>query len=631
MCGFAGILSRTEVDRAVVARMGQRLVHRGPDDAGTVYLDTATGRYARSNGRDARELSADLALTFRRLKIIDLSKRGAQPMSNADGSLWIVFNGEVYNYIELRAELEAAGRRFRSQSDTEVLLAVYEAYGTAGLQRLNGMFAAAIWDQRNRHLVLLRDRLGIKPLYYSWAGQELVFGSEIKALLCHPKTTRALDPFALSEYLTFHFPLQNRTLFKDIYMLEPGTYALCDGGWLQTFSYWRMTFGSSPHRSVDEAAEALRPVLKTVLNRQTRSDVPLGTYLSGGMDTGAISALVAPTLKPLHTFTCGFNTGGMVGLETYFDERADAAALAQQLGTVHHEEEVESSDLVTLTPEVVWHLEDPRVGISHQIYKLARLVRQSVTVILSGTGGDELFAGYPWRYTPIIGVTDPKVFAKRFYDVWARICTDELREQLLSSQVQQRLSGWTPRQSFQQELEIYIGDGPLHAALAFEARNFMQGVVLVDDKLTMAHSVEGRVPLLDNELVDFVTSLPPEMKFDGRQTKIVLRNALRGILSDEVIDRRKQGFTPPEATWMRTSSRAWIESVLLSNRSLERGLFERRTVERIIADHMNGDANHRFLLWSLLCIEWLHRLFFEGDDHRASMIDTARAQMAAHV
>jgi len=611
--------------------MGQRLVHRGPDDAGTVYLDTATGRYARSNGRDAGELSGDLALTFRRLKIIDLSKRGAQPMSNADGSLWIVFNGEVYNYIELRAEFEAAGRRFRSQSDTEVLLAVYEAYGTAGFQRLNGMFAAAIWDQRNRHLVLLRDRLGIKPLYYSWAGQDLVFGSEIKALLCHPRTPRALDPFALSEYLTFHFALQNRTLFKDIYMLEPGTYALGDGGRLQTFSYWRMTFGSSPYRSVDEAAEALRPVLKTVLNRQIRSDVPIGTYLSGGMDTGAISAMVAPTLKPLHTFTCGFNTGGMVGLETYFDERADAAALAQQLGTVHHEEEVESSDLVTLTPEVMWHLEDPRVGISHQIYKLARLVRQNVTVILSGTGGDELFAGYPWRYTPIIGVTDPKVFAKRFYDVWARICTDELREQLLSSNLQQRLSSWTPRQSFQEELEIYIGDEPLHAALAFEARNFLQGVLLVDDKLTMAHSLEGRVPLLDNELVDFVTSLPPQMKFDGRQTKIVLREALRGILPDKVIDRRKQGFTPPEATWMRSSSRAWIESVLLSKRSLERGLFKPRTVERIIADHMNGDANHRFLLWALLCIEWLHRLFFEDVDHRSNMIDAARIQITAHV
>jgi asparagine synthase (glutamine-hydrolysing) len=611
--------------------MGQLLVHRGPDDAGTLYLDTATGRYARSNRTDAAEFSADLALTFRRLKIIDLSERGAQPMSNADGSLWIVFNGEVYNYIELRAEFEAAGRRFRSQSDTEVLLAVYEAYGPAGFQRLNGMFAAAIWDQQNRRLVLLRDRLGIKPLYYSWAGQDLVFGSEIKALLCHPKTRRALDPFALSEYLTFHFPLENRTLFKDVYMLEPGTYAICEDGRLQTFLYWRMTFGSSPYGSVDEAAEALRPVLKAVLNRQIRSDVPIGTYLSGGMDTGAISALVAPALRPFHTFTCGFNTQGMDGLETYFDERADAAALAQQLGTIHHEEEVVSSDLMTLTPEVMWHLEDPRVGISHQIYKLARLVRQNVTVVLSGTGGDELFAGYPWRYTPIIGVTDPKVFAKRFYDVWARICTDELRGQLLSSRVQQGLDGWTPRQSFEQEIETYIGDGPLHAALAFEARNFLQGVLLVDDKLTMAHSIEGRVPLLDNEVVDFVTALPSEMKFDGTQTKIVLRKALRGILPDKVINRRKQGFTPPEATWMRTSSRAWIESVLLSNRSLERGLFERHTVERIIADHMSGEANHRFLLWSLLCIEWAHRLFFEGDDHRATVMHTARAQMAAHV
>jgi asparagine synthase (glutamine-hydrolysing) len=321
----------------------------------------------------------------------------------------------------------------------------------------------------------------------------------------------------------------------------------------------------------------------------------------------------------------------MQGLETYFDERSDAAALARRLATVHHEEEVEPCDLVTLTPEVVWHLEDPRVGISHQIYKLARLVRQNVTVVLSGTGGDELFAGYPWRYAPILGAADRSEFLHAFYDVWARICTDELRGQLLSPDVQRELDGWTPRQSFAQDLSFYAGEAPLHAALAFEARNFLQGVLLVDDKLTMAHSIEARVPLLDNEVVDFVTSLPPEMKFDGRQTKIVLRQALRGILPDEVIDRRKQGFTPPEATWMRTHSRKWIEGMLLSNRFLERGLFERRTVERIMADHMSGAVNHRFLLWSLLCIEWVHRLFLDGEEVREPMTHVAPTVEATQV
>lgn len=612
MCGFAGVFARSgSVDPGLMRSMGNVIDHRGPDDAGSVFFARERGSHVH-NPSGELQFPADVALAFRRLKIIDLSPAGAQPMSNADGSLWVVFNGEIYNYIELRAELEAEGWRFRSRSDTEVLLAMFERHGPDAFKRLNGMFAAAFFDKRTNQLTLVRDRIGVKPLYYGDTGSDLVFGSEIKALMQHPGLQRGIDRHALAEYLTFHFPLRNRTIFQGVSLLEPGCYATFAGGALTVRSYWSLSYhsGAAPDRR--EAVADLREILRGALARQVRSDVPIGTYLSGGMDTGSISALAAPMISPFHSFTCGFETRGMLGLESFFDERRDAADLAALLGTIHHEYEVRPEDLERLVPEVMWHLEDPRVGISHQIYKLAQMVRQNVIVVLSGTGGDELFAGYGWRYQPVHELSDMGAFQQRFYDVWARIRTDEQRGELLSDSVAGDLQGWTPRTSFAEELAPFADEAPLHRALAFEMRNFLQGVLLVDDKLTMAHSIESRVPLLDNEVVEFVNHLPAQWKYDGAGTKIILREALRGILPDEVIDRRKQGFTPPESTWMRVNSRRWIESVLLSDQSLERGLFKPDAVRRIVSEHMDGTDNHRFLLWSLLSLEFTQRSFLDG-------------------
>ncbi len=612
MCGFAGVFARSgSVDPELLRRMAQVIAHRGPDDSGSVYFARESGSHSH-NPSEAPPFPADVALAFRRLKIIDLSPAGAQPMSNADGSLWVVFNGEIYNYIELRAELEAEGWRFRSRSDTEVLLAMFERHGVDAFKRLNGMFAAAFFDKRTNQLTLVRDRIGIKPLYYADTGADFVFGSEIKALMQHPGVQRGIDRRSLAEYLTFHFPLRNRTIFQGVSLLEPGCYATLEGGALSVHRYWSLSYHSGATPDRQDAVAELRVILRGALARQVRSDVPIGTYLSGGMDTGSISALAAPMISPFHSFTCGFETRGMSGLEGFFDERRDAATLADRLGMVHHEEEVRPEDLERLMPEVMWHLEDPRVGVSHQIYKLAHMVRQNVIVILSGTGGDELFAGYGWRYEPVHGLSDMGAFQKRFYDVWARIRTDEQRSELLSDSVAGDLQGWTPRTSFAEELAPFADEAPLHRALAFEMRNFLHGVLLVDDKLTMAHSIESRVPLLDNEVVEFVNHLPAEWKYDGAGTKIILREALRGILPDEVIDRRKQGFTPPESTWMRVNSRRWIESVLLSDQSLERGLFKPDAVRRIVGEHMDGTSNHRFLLWSLLSLEFTQRSFLDG-------------------
>jgi asparagine synthase (glutamine-hydrolysing) len=615
MCGLAGILlKRSEVSSARLEQMGQSLFHRGPDDAGFLRLHVASGehRLSRSPGLDT-SFAFDLGFAFRRLKIIDLSDRGSQPMSNADESVWLVFNGEIYNYVELRAELQARGVRFRSESDTEVILALYEAEGLDAFRRFNGMFAIALWDQRARRLVLARDRFGVKPLFYADTDAGLVFGSEIKALLCEPSLAPRIDPVALAEHLTFQFSLADRTLFDGVRLLEPGCLLIMEEGRRRIERFWRLDYRPRYGRPTEAWAEELRHALTAAIRRQIRSDVPVGTFLSGGMDTGSISALAARDIEPLHTFTCGFDIGGMNGLEQYFDERDDASALAGLLGTIHHEIEVNSGDLAALLPAVVWHLEETRVGISYQIYKLSELVRQHVTVVLSGTGGDELFGGYHWRYDPILNLTDPAAFEERFYGVWSRITSDADRARLLSPAVLKAIDGRSPRDGFRAAIAPTADLDPLHRALHFEAGNFLQGVLLVEDRLNMAFSVEARVPLLDNELVDLLETMPAELKYDGQRTKVVLKETLRGILPDEVLMRRKQGFTPPDETWMRTVSRPFIERTLLSPRSLDRGLFQPDAVRDLLAAHFQGSANHRFLIWSLLCIEWMQRLYVEGE------------------
>lgn len=633
MCGLAGIFCRRDrIDTSVLAQMGHLLHHRGPDDAGFLTLQRATGRHRRSKRVEPDdETPYDLGLAFRRLKIIDLSERGSQPMTNAEETVWVAFNGEIYNYLELREELVARGRQFRSASDTEVIIALYEAEGLDAFRRLNGMFAIALWDQRLRRLVIARDRFGVKPLYYAETPDGLVFASEIKALLSNPGITPRIDALALAEHLAFQFSLADRTLFSGIRLLEPGSLLIVEGDAPHRVErFWRLGYRPQAGRSLQSWAADLRAKLAQAISRQTRSDVAVGTFLSGGMDTGSISALAARSIEPLHTFTCGFQVRGMKGLEQHFDERRDADDLSQRLGTLHHEIEVGPTDLSALLPAVVWHLEEPRVGISYQIYKLSELVRRHVTVVLSGTGGDEMFAGYPWRYDPIVGEADPARFEQKFYDIWCRLTSDQQRSELLSDDMQHSLSGSSPRDGFNAALAETAGLDPLHRALHFEAGNFLQGVLLVEDRLNMAFSVEARVPLLDNELVDLLETMPAGMKYDGAQTKIVLREALRGILPDDVLTRRKQGFTPPDETWMRTVSRPYIERILLSPQNLDRGLFRPEAIRSILQAHFDGRANHRFLIWSLLCIEWMQRLFVDGErpaqlPATASALVTSRA------
>ncbi|MBM4310590.1 MAG: asparagine synthase (glutamine-hydrolyzing) [Deltaproteobacteria bacterium] len=611
MCAIAGLysLSRSPVDPGHVQKMCDLMRHRGPDDHGLQHWGHAV-------------------LGHRRLSIIDLSPLGRNPMPNEDETIWITCNGEIYNYRELRDDLTNRGHIFRSRTDTEVIIHLYEEYGPDCVRMLNGMFAFGLLDLRRlsgrsgSRLVLARDRFGVKPLYYTILKGTLAFASEVKAFLAIPDFTPRADAQGLAEHFTFQNTFGARTLFKDVNLLQAGHMLVCDDGTPALHQYWDLRFTPVSGLSVQDWAIGLRERFEVAVQRQLMSDVPLGSYLSGGMDTGSISAIAARTIPRMHTFTCGFDLpAGASELEQFFDEREESHHLARLLRTNHHELTISSADMFPALPRVVWHLDEPRVGISYQVYYTAQMIRQHVAVVLSGVGGDELFAGYPWRYEPVLGMCG-KSFDAAYYAQWIRFLTDSEKRSFFSPSLNRELGDFSTFESFSKVLAYADCDDPLHRALYFDFKTFLNGLLLVDDKLSMAHSVEARVPFLDNDLVDYVCRIPADMKLQPGRSKLVLREAMRGLLPDETIDRRKQGFTPPDHTWYKQpDTLAYINEMLLGRRSLERDYFEPGYVRKIIDDHATNRKNNRFLIWSLMCFEWWNRLFVDRE-----MPDFAEAQ-----
>lgn len=596
MCGIAGLynLEGEPVAADSVRRMCDLISHRGPDDWG-------------------QWTSGPIGLGHRRLSIIDLSSRGRNPMPNEDESVWLVFNGEIYNYQALRAGLLERGHAFRSETDSEVLIHRYEETGVDSVLDLNGMFAFALWDRKRRRLLLARDRFGVKPLYYALIGKTLAFASEVKAFLALPDFSASPDPLALAEHFTFQNTFGERTLFKGVRLLPAGHYLVCEDGEISTTRYWDLCFEPDNSLSLDEWALVLREKFETAVIRQMVSDVPLGTYLSGGMDTGAISAVAARRIPNMHTFTCGFDLPEDASeLEQYFDERQESRKLALALGTIHHELALGQEAMAPALPRVVWHLDEPRVGISYQVYYTAAMIRRHVTVVLSGVGGDELFAGYPWRYEPVLGL-EGAAFEAEYYRHWIRFLTDEEKREMFSPETNKALGDFSTFDSFRAALGDGGGEDPLHRALYFDFKTFLNGLLLVDDKLAMAHSIEGRVPFLENELVDTVARIPSEFKLDKGQSKIVLKKAMRGLLPDETLARRKQGFTPPDQSWYRHDRAGHVRDLILSPRAVSRGYFRPAYIERILDDHLNNRRNNRFLIWSLMSFEWWNRLFVDRE------------------
>lgn len=594
MCGIAGLcdLSGRPASAVRVREMCDLIAHRGPDDSG-VWASGPT------------------ALGHRRLSIIDVSPRGRNPMANEDESVWLVFNGEIYNHRDLRRTLDRE-HRFRSETDSEVLLHLYEERGIECLADLNGMFAFALWDAPRRRLVLARDRFGVKPLYYTRLGDIIAFASEAKAFLALPEFVAAPDPAAMAEYLTFFNTFGDATLFTGVKLLPAGCFLVCENERVALGKYWDLQFAPDDGPSLDDWAVRVREQFEGAVTRQLMSDVPLGSYLSGGIDTGAISAVAARSIPSMHTFTCGFELpAGATDLERHFDERDQARELARDLGTLHHELELGQAAMAPALPRVVWHLDEPRVGISYQVYYTAEMIRRHVTVVLSGVGGDELFAGYPWRYQPILDAA-PDARESEHYRQSIRGLTDDEKRALFTPALNRSLGGLSTRDRFHAVVADAGDCDPLHRALYADFKVFLHGLLLVDDKLSMAHSVEARVPFLDNRLVELVAQVPARFKLQAGRSKVVLKQALRGLLPDDILRRRKQGFTPPDESWYRQDP-AFIRGLILGPRALSRGYFEPSALGAILEDHVSGRRNHRFLLWWLMCFEWWNRLFVDRE------------------
>lgn len=621
MCGIAGLinLDGEPVSTAVLQRMTDAIAHRGPDGEG-------------------QWIEGEVGFGHRRLAIIDLSPAGHQPMVSADHRFVLTYNGEVYNFRELKAELEALGYWFRSRTDSEVVLNALAAWGVDALKRFNGMFALALWDRKERTLLLARDRYGIKPLYVSRQGNKLAFGSEQKAIMQVPGFQVRVDRRAMLEYFTFQNIFTDRTLTEDIQLLPPGHYALLDLGSgtpeLKRHQYWDFDFREPERpRSDDEYREELGRLFRQAVSRQLVSDVELGSYLSGGMDSGSITAVAAASFPYLKTFTCGFDLSSASGIELGFDERIKAEAMSYHFKTEHYEMVLKAGDMERCMPRLAHHLEEPRVGQSYPNFYAAQLASKFVKVVLSGAGGDELFGGYPWRYYRAVKNNSFEDYIDKYYVFWQRLVSNtELKKMFapIWSDVADVSTRDIFRDVFRHHDEaLNTPETYINHSLYFECKTFLHGLLVVEDKLSMAHSLETRVPFLDNDLVDFAMRCPVHLKLNnlknvvrvdenepGRKKikffektkdgKQILRDVMKNIIPEDVTNAEKQGFSAPDSSWFKGESIDFVRKTLLSDNARIYQLLDRSSVQNLVNEHLRGEQNRRLLIWSLLNVErWL--------------------------
>ncbi len=600
MCGITGFYSFKEgstIVAPVLKEMMDIISHRGPDDSGSWFGFPFQDR-------------PRVGLGHRRLSIIDLAK-GQQPMTNEDGSCRVIYNGEIYNYKKLRGELEAKGHKFSTASDTEVILHLYEEYGKMAPELLNGMFAFALWDERRKRMLLARDRTGTKSLYYWNDGNILLFGSEIKSLLKSGLFHTELDQEAMREYFTFQNIISDRTLFRNVRMLKPGWRMMIEDNKLTSEEYWDFRYTERPDRGEQYYVDRLRELLPEVVKNQLVSDVPLGSFLSGGIDSSTLVVLANRFLSPLNTFTVGFNMDSVSGLETSFDERKEVEELINTLHVRHHDVVLHSGDMQSIFPKLVWHLEDLKLGISHPNYYACNLASKFVKVVLSGAGGDEIFAGYPWRYQLGLEASE-KDFSDIYFNYWQRLVKINEQKDFFSAQTFTRVRDYDLKGMFTGVLGACSSPDRLDKILYFESKTFLAGLLTVDDKLGMANSVEVRVPFLDNDLIDFMETVPAIYKYRQGSSKYLLKKALAGILPEFVLKRKKQGFASPEQSWYKGPSMGYVREILLNDRTLGRGYFNADYIKKSIDEHISGQVNQRLLIWSLLSFEWWCRIFLDG-------------------
>jgi asparagine synthase (glutamine-hydrolysing) len=627
MCGIAGIVSQS-ADLELIGPMTRALSHRGPDGSG-IWSDGLC------------------SLGHRRLAIIDLSEKGKQPLCNETETVWIVFNGEIYNFQELRAQLEHVGHKFSSHTDTEVIVHAYEQWGTECVKRLRGMFAFAIWDRQKRRLFLARDRVGKKPLYYADNGRCFAFASELQGLLQNPEVQREVDLEAVDSYLSWGYVPAPLTGFKNVSKLPPAHFLVLDlgrdGTEARVERYWDLSYSPKITMAESEAGELLREKLTEAVRYRLISDVPLGAFLSGGIDSSIVVGLMAKVSGArIKTFSIGFD-------DNDYNELGFARAIAERWGTDHTEMIVKPDEMAVL-PKLVRHYGEPYADSSAiPTYYVSEITRSGVTVALSGDGGDESFAGYD-RYAAtriadriaslgffgsaaaivarfLPDSIDPKDRvrrAKRFLSVaheprplrygnWVSYFTDAAKRQLYAPHFAESVA---PKNGshWMEDLWKEVGDlESVDAAMAVDIKSYLPYDLLAKvDIASMANSLEARCPFLDHVVMEFAAQLPPRFKLHGRQSKYLLKKVFADLLPTENVRRRKMGFGVPIAKWLRTSSREMLQDTLLSHRSRERGYFEPDRVDHLVREHVEERADHSFQLWSLLMLELWQQEFVDA-------------------
>lgn len=640
MCGIAGFVGSG--DEALLTRMTDIVRHRGPD-AGATWM-----------GVDADGVRR-VGLGHRRLSIIDLSDAGRQPMATADGQYQIIFNGEIYNFASIREDLVKAGCQFRSHSDTEVLLYGYALWGDKILDRANGIFAFAIWDEVKKELFIARDHLGVKPLYYTECDGTLVFGSEIKSLLVHPRVQRRLDPIALHQYLSFLWVPDPRTMFEGIWKLPAGYCGVYRNGTLAIRQYWDCAkqAGETASGTSTEHADRVKTLLERAVHEQLVSDVPLGAFLSGGVDSSAVVALMASKHPKPSTYTVGF-TREDLRHEVVDDDVKFARIVAQQYKTDYHEIMLRPRVLEIL-PHVIWHMDEPVADpAAISAYLICQAARKTLTVLLNGQGGDEVFAGYPRhvavRYAQIYNalpkflretilprLIDPLPAAKggalsrlvRNLKKFSRSASLPFRERYLGYlshfRHEEKLRIYSPKlralleredaHAKHREYLDRVASRDIVAQMCYlDLKTFLPSLNLTyTDKMSMAHSVEVRVPFLDRELVEQALRIPSKQKLRGKTSKYVLKKAMEGLLPDSVIYRKKAGFTAPIRGWLQKELRPCID-VWLSPEAIERrGLFSPEGVQQLIEEHRSGREDNAWKIWQLITLELWMRTFIDAD------------------
>jgi asparagine synthase (glutamine-hydrolysing) len=636
MCGIAGVVQfarDAQIDAEVLRRMCAAMVHRGPDDEG-IY----------SQGR--------VGLGVRRLSIIDLTT-GHQPLSNEDGTLWIVFNGEIYNHLTLREQLIARGHRYRTNSDTETIVHLYEEYGRNCVDHLHGMFAFAIWDTRQQRLFVARDRLGIKPLYYRLSPECFLFGSEIKAILAYPGVNPEFHREVLPEYLAFGYLSGPDTFFSGIRKLMPGhTLELEENGEIRIQRYWDLPLiDDDAHHTESYYTQTYRDLLEQAVSSHLMSDVPLGVFLSGGLDSSAVAALATKIGRaPVETFLVGY-------AEHSYSELPYARQVAKHLNSFHHEVLLSSGEFFNALPKLIWHEDEPIVWPSSvALYFVARLARERVTVVLTGEGSDETLAGYtryPFtlknaavdriyrRLTPeairrgirhsisdssLINATVRRKLAHTFLardgDCWASFYFDNFfsafsqkdQAELLTDELARELA---ESDAYRNVMEYWnhSSGNLLQRLLCTDIKTYLVELLMKQDNMSMAASVESRVPFLDHALVEFAIRIPRKLQLSGLAGKRILKKAVTDLLPQSIINRPKLGFPTPWSEWLAGPQLGAIQNLLLEPRSIDRGLFRRTAVERLFQEHRARYRDHYDRIWRLLNLEIWFRVCVEGESH----------------